>query len=125
MASPTASSGTAGFFQALPTIPPAYTSPEHLQASANSIYRDPKQASDDTVLARILGLYLPAGAKDPVRTIHDLSRRVLDPDVLAHAVDAETNHPTLTSHGTFGAENKQDPLRTTAGWKALKVIAHE
>jgi alkylation response protein AidB-like acyl-CoA dehydrogenase len=121
----TPSSSTAGFFQALPTIEPQYTSPTeapgriHASATAQAL-------SDDPVLARILNLYLPRNAIDRVGpAVHHLSRRVLHPKTLQHAVDAEINTPTLKPLNTFGEINKNDPLWTTEGWKALKAIGIE
>jgi alkylation response protein AidB-like acyl-CoA dehydrogenase len=119
------SSSTEGFFQDPPILLPQYTSPQHLPASVTCSSTDPKLASDDTVFARILQLYIPPGEQEPARSIHHFSRRALDPDVLAHAVDAESNLPVLKAFTTFGRENKNDPLWTTAGWKELKAIGQE
>lgn len=121
------SSSQDGFFQETPILEPLYTSPRHLAPSQQqqATSTDPRQASDDVTLARILHLYLPAAKQEPAaRTIHNLSRRALDPDVLAHAVDAEVNRPVLKPFNTFGQENKNDPLWTTSGWRELKNIGH-
>jgi alkylation response protein AidB-like acyl-CoA dehydrogenase len=109
-----ASSSTSGFFQAAPVLPPQYTSQD-----------DDIAASDDKILARILHLYLPENIPHITQHIHHLSRRSLDPKVLIHATDAETNHPVLRPLNTFGDENKNDPLWTTAGWQKLKEIGYE
>ncbi|KAK7757153.1 hypothetical protein SLS62_000702 [Diatrype stigma] len=124
------SSSQDGFFQETPILEPLYTSPRQLppsqQQRAGST--DPRKASDDVTLARVLHLYLPVdkkGQEKPAQTIHNLARRSLNPDVLAHAVDAEVNHPVLKPFTTFGQENKNDPLWTTAGWRELKRIGHQ
>ncbi|KAF2826573.1 hypothetical protein CC86DRAFT_370526 [Ophiobolus disseminans] len=109
-----ASSSTAGFFQALPALPPQYT-------CANSPY----DASDDRVIARVLALYLPPNTTNVAQHAHRLARLSLAPSVLKHATDAETNHPVLRPLTTFGEENRQDPLWTTAGWQELKAIGQE
>ncbi|XXH05438.1 hypothetical protein Hte_011865 [Hypoxylon texense] len=121
---PRASSSLEGFFQVLPTIEKQYTSP-----SRSPDFATPKEAqrlSDDPVLARILHQYLPTQAREQVgASVHKLSRRVLQSSVLHHAIEAETNVPTLHPLTTFGEVNKTDPLRTCAGWKALKDICVE
>ncbi|OSS47830.1 hypothetical protein B5807_06318 [Epicoccum nigrum] len=117
---PTASSSTAGFFQALPSLPPQYTSPDD-----ESTPRDDPEASsisDDKVLDRILDLYLPQNRRVVTSHLHRVARLALDARVLAHAVDAETNHPVLRQLTTFGQENRNDPLWTTAGWQRLKEM---
>ncbi|KAI1409306.1 hypothetical protein F5Y13DRAFT_203721 [Hypoxylon sp. FL1857] len=120
---PKPSSSTEGFFQPSPTLEPQYTSEKlsGIVASGTS-----QQLSDDPVLARILHQYLPSEAREQVgASIHKLSRRVLEPSVLHHAVEAEVNVPTLHPLTTFGAVNKTDPLHTSTGWKALKAIGVE
>ncbi|GAB7344760.1 hypothetical protein MBLNU457_3229t1 [Dothideomycetes sp. NU457] len=119
------SSSTDGFFQELPELPPIFTSPDHLATSSSGKNVSMQSLSDDTAFARILALYLPKDESEPIRTIHDMSRTALKPEVLIHAVDAEVNRPTLRPYNTFGRENKNDPLWTTAGWKALKRIYQE
>ncbi|KAI1765079.1 hypothetical protein GGR53DRAFT_491472 [Hypoxylon sp. FL1150] len=117
-----ASSSTEGFFQTLPTFEPQYTSPSQPSNYAEAAQR----LSDDPVLARILHQYLPAQARQQVgASIHKLSRRVLQSSVLRHAVEADTDVPTLHPLTTFGEVNKTDPLRTCTGWKALKAICVE
>ncbi|CAI6339124.1 unnamed protein product [Periconia digitata] len=54
--------------------------------------------------------------------LHRVARVALDSRVLAHATDAEINHPVLRPLATFGQENQNDPLWTTAGWQRLKEI---
>lgn len=118
---PTPSSSTAGFFQALPSLPPQYTSPDDESTSRD----DPKASSsvsDDKVLDRILDLYLPQNRSVVTSHLHRIARLALDPRVLAHAVDAETNPPVLRQLTTFGQENRNDPLWTTSGWQRLKEI---
>jgi len=116
------SSSTAGFFQSLPVVEPQYTLPELVKSDS----QDVQEASDDPVLARILMQYLPRKAQSEVgAAIHHLSRRVLHPSTLGHAVDAETNTPVLRPLTTFGMENRVDPLWTSEGWKALKTIGIE
>ncbi|KAF9728757.1 hypothetical protein PMIN02_004264 [Paraphaeosphaeria minitans] len=119
-----ASSSTAGFFQALPVLPPQYTSPDSLPArgEAESQPQNAGDASDDKVLCRILDLYLPRNTKVVTQHAHHFARLSLDPEVLVHATDAETNHPVLRPLTSFGEENKNDPLWTTAGWRKLKDI---
>ncbi|KAL1655153.1 hypothetical protein SLS61_002465 [Didymella pomorum] len=119
--SPMASSSTAGFFQALPTLPPQYTSPDAATSSnqANGI-----SLTDDKVFARILDLYLPPNRANVTAHLHRLARVALDPRILAHATDAETNHPVLRALTTFGQENRNDPLWTTSGWQRLKEIGY-
>ncbi|GLB02014.1 hypothetical protein AtubIFM57258_000427 [Aspergillus tubingensis] len=112
------SSSTEGFFQPLPTIPPCYS---FTTASA----RGNHTSSDDVVLGRILELYLPHNCGNAGHSIHNLSRRALEPRVLQHSVDAETNPPALRPLTTFGEENRVDPLWTSTGWKALKEIGQE
>lgn len=121
----TSSSAVDGFFQELPILPPLFTLPGVDTNSGVSAALDSKLVSDDVALARVLQLYLPPATVEPARTIHHLARLALEPDVLAHAVDAEVNRPTLKPFNTFGNENKFDPLWTTAGWKAIKRIGHE
>ncbi|KAI5855034.1 acyl-CoA dehydrogenase/oxidase [Durotheca rogersii] len=116
------SSSTEGFFQTLPTIEPQYTLPVLVQGEQ----RDAQSISDDPVLARILQQYLPPRAQATVgASIHKLSRRVLEPAILSHATEAETNVPILRPLTTFGQENRNDPLWTCAGWNALKDIGIE
>ena len=118
---PTPSSSTAGFFQALPSLPPLYTSPEHASTSRDEPGASPS-VSDDKVLDRILDLYLPRNRSVVTDHLHRLARLALHPRVLAHAVDAETNPPVLRQLTTFGEENRNDPLWTTAGWRRLREI---
>ncbi|KAI9170863.1 putative acyl- dehydrogenase protein [Paramyrothecium foliicola] len=117
-----ASSSTTGFFQEVPALPPPFTSPRHSLDPSYQAFSDPRAVSDDVALARILHLYITPGETEPARTIHDLARRALDADVLAHSVDAEVNRPAVKPFNTFGKENKANPLWTTAGWNALKAI---
>ncbi|KAF1926684.1 uncharacterized protein M421DRAFT_422657 [Didymella exigua CBS 183.55] len=119
--SATPSSSTAGFFQALPALPPQYTS-----SDVNSTTNQTSDTSpaDDKVLARILDLYLPSKKATVTSHLHRVARVALDPRVLAHATDAETNHPVLRSLTTFGQENRNDPLWTTSGWQRLKEIGY-
>lgn len=120
-----ASSSTSGFFQKLPSLPPQYTALEPLASVNPSQYRRSIGASDDKVFARILDLYLPYDATEVKKHAHNIARLALDPSVLIHATDAETNHPVLRSLTTFGEENRNDPLWTTTGWQRLKEIAHQ
>jgi alkylation response protein AidB-like acyl-CoA dehydrogenase len=119
------SSSTTGFFQSLPVLPPQYTSvdvlPQHLRARLGN----QGEASDDRVIARILNLYLPKETTVVTREAHHIARLSLNPSVLIHATDAETNHPVLRPLTTFGEENKSDPLWTTRGWQKLKEIGYE
>lgn len=111
------SSATGGFFQQLPKIEPQFT----FDASTSSI-----DDTDDVVLVRIIQQYLPKRSRTQVcQDLHNLSRRVLLPSTMNHAVDAETNTPVLRPMTTFGEVNKADALQTTAGWKALKAIGIE
>ncbi|KAI1137686.1 hypothetical protein F5Y05DRAFT_58235 [Hypoxylon sp. FL0543] len=120
---PRPSSSTEGFFQPFPTLEPQYTSAKLSKGTAAGTSQ---HLSDDPVLARILHQYLPPEAREQVGvSIHKLSRRVLQPSVLHHAVEAEVNVPTLHPLTTFGKVNKTDPLHTSAGWKALKAIGVE
>lgn len=112
-------SSTDGFFQSLPDIAPLYTYSDDQCKPNNTV------SSDDTVFPRILNLYLPSNEHTPRHSIHNLARLALSPSVLAHAVDAEVNHPVLRPFDTFGRANKNDPLWTTNGWKALKRIGQE
>ncbi|KXJ96051.1 acyl-CoA dehydrogenase/oxidase [Microdochium bolleyi] len=121
----TPSSSTAGFFQTLPTLEPQFTLPSKVSTSGSPA-ATPQALSDDPVLARILALYLPPGAQQSVgAALHDVSRYVLLPSTLQHAVDAETSPPTLQALTTFGQVNAVDPLRTSEGWRALKRIGVE
>ncbi|UPX18162.1 uncharacterized protein EKO05_0008472 [Ascochyta rabiei] len=118
--SPAASSSTTGFFQALPSLPPQYTSPD---PSLSALF--PKHiasTSDDKAFARILDLYTPPNNGTITSHLHSIARIVLDPQVLSYATDAETNHPVLRALTTFGQENRNDPLWTTTGWQRLKEI---
>jgi len=121
---PQASSSTTGFFQALPVLPPQYTSPTSLPEAFRSSHSNSTQASDDKVIARILDLYLPQDATEATKRAHHLARLSLNPSILKYATDAETNHPVLRLLSTFGAENKNDPLWTTTGWQKLKEIGY-
>ncbi|KAG7285376.1 hypothetical protein NEMBOFW57_010003 [Staphylotrichum longicolle] len=117
-ASHVASSSTSGFFQTLPEIKPQYTS-EHLASRTDA-------PTDDPVLDRLLKQYIPADSQPQVCSdMHQVSRMVLQPSVLAHAVEAETVLPRLSPLTTFGEENRDDPLVTCHGWKALKAIGVE
>ncbi|KAJ8108977.1 hypothetical protein OPT61_g7792 [Boeremia exigua] len=118
--SATPSSSTAGFFQALPSLPPQYTSPDAVPAPANQ--SSSTSLSDDKVLARVIDLYLPPNRAVVTAHLHRLARVALDPRVLTYATDAETNHPVLRPLTTFGQENRNDSLWTTAGWQRLKEI---
>lgn len=121
--SPIASSSASGFFQALPSLPPQYTSPDppliSTTRNASSISN-----SDDKAFARVLDLYLPSNRSTVTSHLHRVARIALDPQVLAHATDAETNHPVLRTLTTFGQENRNDPLWTTSGWQRLKEIGY-
>lgn len=119
-----ASSSTSGFFQAIPTIPPQYTTPHSLPQKVASQHQDAVSASDDKVLARILELYIPPNATQVAKHLHHLARLSLHPSVLMHSTDAETNHPVLRPLTTFGEENRSDPLWVTTGWQALKEIGY-
>ncbi|KAJ1331005.1 putative acyl-CoA dehydrogenase [Microdochium nivale] len=121
------SSSTAGFFQTLPTLEPQFTLPSKVSSGSSNTSASTAQAlSDDPVIARILALYLPRAAQKSVgAALHDLSRDVLEPSTLRHAVDAETNPPTLQPLTTFGQVNTVDPLRTSEGWRALKRMGVE
>ncbi|KAI4649777.1 uncharacterized protein J4E79_009622 [Alternaria viburni] len=121
---PRASSSTSGFFQALPVLPPQFTSPTSLPDTFRSSYSNATQASDDKVIARILDLYLPQDATEATKRVHHLARLSLNPSILKYATDAETNHPVLRPLSTFGTENKNDPLWTTTGWQKLKEIGY-
>jgi alkylation response protein AidB-like acyl-CoA dehydrogenase len=116
------SSSTSGFFQQLPIVPPQYTSQSGVEASHGG--GGDAARADDEVFARILGLYLPANARHVTAHVHRVARLALHPSVLEHAVDAETNPPTLKLLTTYGEENKNDPLRTTGGWKYLKRLGY-
>ncbi|ORX93267.1 hypothetical protein BCR34DRAFT_580625 [Clohesyomyces aquaticus] len=111
------SSSTEGFFQALPELPPQYTS--------NSDTTIAIATSDDKILARIVDLYIQSSAFVVSRHLHDFSRLVLHRSILVHSVDAETNHPVLRPLTTFGEENRNDPLWVTTGWKELKNIGYQ
>ena len=111
MALPKSSSSTDGFFQSLPDIAPLYYYSDDQSNPNNTV------SSDDKVFPRILNLYLPSNEHTPRHSIHNLARLALNPSVLAHAVDAEVNHPVLKPFDTFGRANKNDPLWTTNGWK--------
>ncbi|KAI0886715.1 uncharacterized protein GGS22DRAFT_158525 [Annulohypoxylon maeteangense] len=118
-----ASSSTKGFFQPYPVLEPQYTSGKSLESRSS---KSSQKLSDDPVLTRIIRLYLPQEAQKEVgASIHKLSRRVLEPAVLRHSVEAETNVPTLHPLTTFGEVNKTDPLRTCEGWRVLKAIGIE
>ncbi|KAH6694080.1 acyl-CoA dehydrogenase/oxidase [Plectosphaerella plurivora] len=115
MPSPTPSSSTAGFFQQLPVVLPQYTSP-HLSTARDG-------PPDDAIITRILKQYLPSASHNDVgKSMHDLSRLVLTPEILRHAVEAETVPPFLQPLTTFGEVNRNDPLVTCQGWKALKAV---
>lgn len=120
MATRLVSSSNAGFFQELPVLLPLYTTSDKESTNTKSSAAD--VISDDKAFARVLALYLPPSAQQPLRAIHDMSRLSLRPDILAHTVDAETNPPKVRAFNTFGQENKNDPLWTTTGWKVLKAI---
>jgi alkylation response protein AidB-like acyl-CoA dehydrogenase len=120
-----ASSSTSGFFQTLPELPPQYTSTDALSPSTRGQYGAKSDACDDKVIARILDLYLPPNTTEVTKDAHHVARLSLDPSVLLHATDAECNHPVLRPLTTFGQENKNDPLWTTAGWQRLKEIGYE
>src|SRR3954468_23897269 len=92
---PSASSSTSGFFQALPVLPPQYTSVDALLPHARHHVKTAYDASDDKVIARVLDLYLPPRTTEVTNDAHRLARLSLDPSVLKHATDAETNHPVL------------------------------
>ncbi|KAJ4679121.1 hypothetical protein HRR95_004380 [Exophiala dermatitidis] len=128
------SSATSGFFQTLPVVPPQYTqsSPsstrslqEHQDRNHhhNHDHVDDHGPSDDIILDRILAIYLPTPIPHEIsQPLHDFARQVLNPTTLAHTVDCETNLPTIHPLTTFGEENKNNPLRTSEGWRALKQI---
>jgi alkylation response protein AidB-like acyl-CoA dehydrogenase len=120
-----ASSSTSGFFQALPELPPQYTSINALSPSVRRKYGAKSEVCDDKVIARILDLYLPPNTTEVTQDAHHIARLALDPSVLVYAIDAECNPPVLRSLTTFGQENKNDPLWTTTGWQRLKEIGYE
>ncbi|RMD41632.1 hypothetical protein DV735_g3490, partial [Chaetothyriales sp. CBS 134920] len=114
------SSLSAGFFQAFPTVLPAYSS------AGPTSDRNPSFNADDPVVSRLIALYLPSPAPAHVVShIHDFSHRVLDHDVLQHTVNADTQPPTLHPLRTFGQANTSTALRTSPGWRALKIIQTE
>jgi alkylation response protein AidB-like acyl-CoA dehydrogenase len=120
-----ASSSTSGFFQALPVLAPQYTSVKALPPTLQSQHASDTTASDDRVIARILGLYLPPNTTEVTKHAHHIARLSLNPSVLVHSTDAETNHPVLRPLTTFGEVNKNDALWTTSGWQRLKEIGYE
>lgn len=96
-----ASSSTKGFFQSKPVISPQFL--------------------EDRALQRIISLHLPSPT--PKSISDDLlrfSHLVLSKPILGYIADAEKNTPTIKSHSSFGVENKEDPLVTTEGWRALQ-----
>ncbi|RVX69698.1 hypothetical protein B0A52_06342 [Exophiala mesophila] len=116
MAGLKASSSSSGFFQALPTVPPQYSSPE-----TNS--QNKHEASDDAILSRLLSIYLPNPLPQHIQShLHNFSRLVLSPSTLQYTVDCDTDLPTIHQLTTFGEENKVAPLRTSEGWRMLKLI---
>lgn len=119
------SSATTGFFQTLPQLPPQYTSLDASSPSSRNLVNDETELSDDQILARIVNLYLPPNTSKVTEHAHRIARLAIDPSVLIHATDAETNHPVLRPLSTFGEENKNDPLWTTAGWQKLKEIGYQ
>lgn len=117
MAGLKASSSNSGFFQALPKVPPQYSSPPG-PSSQNK-----HDASDDAVLSRILSIYLPSPLPQHVQShLHQFSRLALSPSTLQYTVDCDTDLPTIHPLTTFGEENKVSPLRTSEGWRMLKTI---
>lgn len=119
---PSASSSTSGFFQALPSLPPQYTSPESFSATTTD--KSSTSASDDKAFERVLELYTPSDNATVTTHLHKIARVALDPQVLTYATDAETNHPVIRPLTTFGQENRNDPLWTTSGWQRLKEIGY-
>jgi alkylation response protein AidB-like acyl-CoA dehydrogenase len=122
---PTASSSTTGFFQALPVLPPQYSSVDALQKKLERRHNSNTEISDDTIIARVLNLYLPPNTTKVTNHAHRIARLSLKPSILAYATDAETNHPVLRPLTTFGEHNRNDALWTTAGWQRLKEIGYE
>jgi alkylation response protein AidB-like acyl-CoA dehydrogenase len=109
------SSATSGFFQTFPKVQPQYT------AAGRASSQD--ETTDDIILSRLVQQYLPAHGQSAVeRSMHAMSRTVLTPRVLDHALEAETVTPYLRPITTFGEINDNDPLVTCGGWKALKAI---
>jgi alkylation response protein AidB-like acyl-CoA dehydrogenase len=117
MAARKASSSTSGFFQAMPNVLPQYTASTGSKSSAN------QEISDDTILPRLLSLYLPEPLTESISThLHHFARAVLHPRTLQQMVSCDTDPPTLHPLTTFGAENKSTPLRTSEGWRELKKL---
>lgn len=116
------SSSTTGFFQVLPILPPQYTSSSSSQPHLLQDRRGILFSSDDKALDRILDIYLPPHTDQVFDHVHRIARIALNPTVLKHSTDAETNRPTLRPLTTFGEENRNDPLWTTNGWQELKNI---
>lgn len=109
------SPATSGFFQIFPKVQPQYT------AAGRASSQD--ETTDDIILPRLVQQYLPAHGQSAVeRSMHAMSRTVLAPRVLDHALEAETVTPYLRPITTFGEINDNDPLVTCEGWKALKAI---
>jgi len=109
------SSATSGFSQTLPKVKPQYTIAGHATSQ--------DETTDDVILSRLVRQYLPAHGQSAVeKSMHDMSRTVLTPEVLDYALEAETVTPYLRPNTTFGEINDNDPLVTCAGWKALKAI---
>ncbi|KAK6004623.1 hypothetical protein QM012_008485 [Aureobasidium pullulans] len=123
MATRPISSSTKGFFQELPVLLPLFTTSDTKTTNTESKPAD--AISDDKAFARVLSLYLPSSAQQPLHAVHNMSRLSLRPDILVHSVDADINSPKLRPFNTFGQENKNDPLWTTTGWKALKAVYQE
>lgn len=98
-----ASSSTSGFFQKRPVIPPQYF--------------------EDQALQRIVSLHLPTPLPQVISDdLIRFSRLVLSKPILDHLADAEQNIPYLKPLNTFGEENKENPLVTSEGWRALQAI---
>jgi hypothetical protein len=99
------SSSTSGFFQAVPVLPPQYTSIDALPHHLKARFENSGEASDDRVIARILSLYLPKDTTVVAKEAHHVARLSLNPSVLVHATDAEINHPVLRPLTTFGGRS--------------------
>ncbi|KAI8943859.1 hypothetical protein NX059_001831 [Plenodomus lindquistii] len=121
-----ASSSTAGFFQALPVLPPQFSARDQFPSlTQTQKQNDVPDSSDDKILDRIVDLYLPPNTTEVTKHAHHIARLSLQPSMLKHATDAETNHPVLRPLTTFGVENRNDPLWTTSGWQKLKEIGYQ
>lgn len=82
------------------------------------------QCDDDDILQSVLQVYLSEQCRTAVMPeLRSMGTRVVGREMLDACQDAETHTPIVEDYDSFG--NRVSRLRTAAGWKHMKRVAHE